>query len=698
MTQVKKVGRYEIESLLGEGAMGCVYKAVDPYIKRVVAIKTIKLDQSRSEEEAKEFFQRFFQEAQISGILNHPNIVSIYDVGEENGEPYIAMEYVEGKTLHHLIHEKPAPDLSHVARILVHIANALEFAHAKGIVHRDLKPGNIMVMSNGVAKIMDFGIAKMSGSNLTQTGVFLGTPSYSSPEQIREGHVDHRSDIFSFGILCHEVLTGHSPFPGSSISSILYKIANEPPATPPNIKKMPLETAGWQSVFEKVLHKDPDERYQHAADFIADLLKAMHLPERDEEKISCMIHHVEGGHREPFGIEKDIKRNEFEAASAPQDIPAPPPSKISGKKGRFLTVLILIIVVGSSFAVWDLGYLDPLLANYLPGAVKEEAVGEDDGDGQMEETDVQANALEEKRAKEAAADDNAGAPSTVITKSVQITSTPSGAEVFLGDASLGKTPLNYDLEGAPGETFSLRLTLQDHETQTADVVLGADMITELSFDMVNLPVERTITSRPEGAEVSINGDRIGRTPVSYEFSREKTYRIRFEKDGYFSKNLNYEEGQSPPDQLDASLQKVPPPGVLKIDTNFEDLKVKVDGRGYDGKSISLKEGDYKVRLEAASVFYREEHQVDIQSGETTVIRTPIVINLPKIDFIGGFVKVKIDGIYVRYKGEPDTTPLVDLPIAVGEHTFEFEDSSGKIVARKTLKVERSEPIIVAPDR
>jgi tRNA A-37 threonylcarbamoyl transferase component Bud32 len=266
------IGRYQVLRLLGSGAMGSVVLAEDPRIKRKVAIKLMKLDAVRTEADQHEYLARFQREAEVSGLLNHPGIVAIYDVGEVEGHgPFLAMEFVPGKPLDGLIKGGPPISTKEKLRIAVGIAESLDHAHAKGIVHRDVKPGNVMVAEDGRTKLMDFGIAKLEDASLTQTGTFLGTPSYASPEQIREGKVDSRSDIFSFGVLVFELMSGQSPFPGNSINTILYRIVNEPPVEvqPPVTGILP---EGWRRIFDKVLAKRPEERYPTCTAFVRDLL------------------------------------------------------------------------------------------------------------------------------------------------------------------------------------------------------------------------------------------------------------------------------------------------------------------------------------------------------------------------------------------------------------------------------------------
>ncbi|NWJ39539.1 MAG: serine/threonine protein kinase [Geothrix sp.] len=282
----RMIGRYQVLRLLGSGAMGSVVLAEDPRIKRKVAIKLMKLDAVRTEADQHEYLARFQREAEVSGLLNHPGIVAIYDVGEVEGHgPFLAMEYVAGRPLDGIMKAGPALTMKEKFKIIVGLAEALDHAHAKAIVHRDVKPGNVMVSEDGRPKLMDFGIAKREDASLTQTGTFLGTPSYASPEQIKEGTVDNRSDIFSFGVLVFELMSGQSPFPGSSINTILYRIVNEPPVEvhPPVVGMLP---DGWRRVFERVLAKRPEQRHPTCTAFTRELLDAVvELGKEDRREI-----------------------------------------------------------------------------------------------------------------------------------------------------------------------------------------------------------------------------------------------------------------------------------------------------------------------------------------------------------------------------------------------------------------------------
>jgi serine/threonine protein kinase len=265
---ILKLGRYEVVRELGKGAMGIVYLAKDPLIGRLVALKTIRLGAHADDDEMKEFQQRFIREAQAAGILNHPAIVTVHDIGrdEETDTSFIAMEFVEGHNLKEVLSQGRALSFEQIADIIAQVGEALDFAHAKGIVHRDVQPANIILIEGNRAKITDFGIAKIASgaANLTSTGQFLGTPNYMAPEQIKGAPVDGRTDIFALGICLYECLTRRKPFGGDSLTSISYKIVHEP--FPPLNEINPQIPEGYEEVVAHCLQKDPTKRYQRARD------------------------------------------------------------------------------------------------------------------------------------------------------------------------------------------------------------------------------------------------------------------------------------------------------------------------------------------------------------------------------------------------------------------------------------------------
>ncbi|HXV65290.1 MAG TPA: TonB family protein [Vicinamibacteria bacterium] len=257
-------GRYEVQGEIGQGAMGRVYKAFDPLANRTVAIKAIK-DEILAQDESGEYLKRFQREARAAGGLSHPNIITIFDVGEN----YFVMEYLDGKSLLSVISERGALSLEETLQIVSPVADALEYAHRKGVFHRDIKPGNIMLMGNGRPVVTDFGLAHLESTVLTTAGQFLGSPSYMAPEQIVGEPVTYRSDLFSLSIVTYEMLTGRKPFPGDNVTTVVYKVVHSPPVPPQDYNpKLPRD---YEGVFARALAKKPDERFGTFSEFVAAL-------------------------------------------------------------------------------------------------------------------------------------------------------------------------------------------------------------------------------------------------------------------------------------------------------------------------------------------------------------------------------------------------------------------------------------------
>jgi serine/threonine-protein kinase len=263
------LGRYEVMRQLGKGAMGIVYLGQDPRINRTTAIKTFRFSDDFEPEEAEELKQKFFREAESAGTLSHPNIVTIYDAGDEQDLAYIAMEYLEGSDLEPYTKKDHLLPMRKVIAYVADVADALGYAHDKGIVHRDVKPANIMLLETGVIKITDFGIARITATSQTQTGVVKGTPYYMSPEQISGEKVDGRSDIFSLGVMLYQMLTGELPFKGDNPAALMHQIMNTPHPDPRTYNPKIVKPLVF--ILNKALEKDRDKRYQKAAQMAAHL-------------------------------------------------------------------------------------------------------------------------------------------------------------------------------------------------------------------------------------------------------------------------------------------------------------------------------------------------------------------------------------------------------------------------------------------
>ncbi|HEV2688763.1 MAG TPA: protein kinase [Bryobacteraceae bacterium] len=270
---MEQIGRYRILDELGRGATGIVYRAQDPAIGRVIAIKTIRLSDFTDETERDRLRERLFREAQSAGILSHPNIVTIYDIAEESGLAYIFMEYVEGPALERLLNGPDPLDRDGMLSIFRQTAIALDYAHKKGIVHRDIKPANILIHDANRAKITDFGVAKILSQQMTQNGAMMGTPNYMSPEQVQGHAVDGRADQFSLAVIAYEILTGEKPFVADHLPSLLFRIVREDPVPPQRLN--PSLGPQVEAVLRKALSKPASERYASCVEFIEALSGAL---------------------------------------------------------------------------------------------------------------------------------------------------------------------------------------------------------------------------------------------------------------------------------------------------------------------------------------------------------------------------------------------------------------------------------------
>ncbi len=355
MTVSAKAGRYELIEEIGRGAMGIVYRANDPVIGRPVAVKTMRLANAGGGLSHDELLARFQTEARAAGRLTHPNMVVVYDAGEEDGLLYITMELVEGPSLQALIEAKQTFPLPRVLRLIEQACSALDFAHQHNIIHRDIKPANLMLTPDDTLKITDFGTAKILQYGAMQTAQIIGTPSYMSPEQIKGRPVDGRSDIFSLGVVLYELLTGQKPFPGDSVTTVIYKIVNENP-----VPAQQLDSSihpGLSAVIAKALAKPVEERFQTCREFIEALQN--YSQHRDASTEATMVLPAamqriagQGARTSPqpqavrsAGAASTFARSQNVARAPHFGLPEAAPEK---KRGSFWLVLLLLALIGAA--------------------------------------------------------------------------------------------------------------------------------------------------------------------------------------------------------------------------------------------------------------------------------------------------------------------------------------------------------------
>ncbi len=535
------IGRYQITSKLGEGAMGVVYKALDPVIGRMVAIKTVRTDTGMTGEQYEDFTRRFIQEARIAGTLSHPNIVTIYDVGQWQDSPFIAMEFLEGQSLMELLAASSPFTPSRLVNLLAQMARGLDFAHEHKVVHRDIKPGNIMVLPGDRVKLMDFGIAKIPGLDTTQTGVFLGSPNYTAPEQIVGNSVDHRADIFSLGIVAFELLTGALPFPGDSITSVLYSIVHKPPEYPDHRPRIETLDQRWQAVFNIVLDKNPDRRFQRAEAFL-DALGESVLGRRPDsaagpEARTTVIPHftdpppgtVLAGtrkNRRPAARPSDVFRGQEEvpdsagamdlryrplvpgeAAGEQQAVekmgPRPLPRVSLLRVALTLLVLFLVLALGAAAAL-QFGFGRPealfLLEACTPAAAGENSVASFVNDW-LDQPD--------RRPRQ---------------RLVRLSSDPPGASIRFGTRQTGQvTPVEMTLPFAAAGRNLVTFELEGYLPGQIQFAIGEAPPQEISLTLKPDLEELQVLSSPPGAVVSVDGEEVaGTTPLKLRIDR---YRV-----------------------------------------------------------------------------------------------------------------------------------------------------------------------------
>jgi serine/threonine-protein kinase len=370
---LESLGKYQITEVIGRGAMGVVYKAFDPNIRRTMAMKVVRLD-AMDDGRTPAMLARFRNEAQAAGRLSHPGIVGIYDYGADRGLAYIAMEYIEGNSLREYLSRGTRFGQRDVVSIMVQLLEALAYAHEQGVWHRDIKPANLIVMRNGKLKIADFGIARIESSNLTHVGVVMGTPGYMAPEQYTGATVDLRVDVFSAGVVMYELLTGLKPFTGT-VEAVAYKVCYETPPPPPQVPTDAPVPGAYDSVVARAMAKSPDQRFRNAEEFRAALLDAYAAPVAATLSEETIITEVIPTMRiEPT--------NPLSASSGPTTArtTAPPPGwdpallkEIEAHLARFLGPVAKVLVRRAGRGTLDVDQLYAQLSEKLESAEERDA-------------------------------------------------------------------------------------------------------------------------------------------------------------------------------------------------------------------------------------------------------------------------------------------------------------------------------------
>ena len=673
-----RIGRYVVLGRIGRGGMGMVYRALDEDLEREVALKVLTLEGGLDGDNRR----RFGVEAKAAAQLQHQNIVTIYELGEAQGFPFIAMELLGGVDLESLMRSGARLLLAEKLEILSQVCRGLAYAHERRIVHRDVKPSNIRLLDDGVVKIMDFGIAKLGGLNLTQSGMVVGTVHYMSPEQVRGQPLDGRSDVFSAGIVLQELLSGARPFEGGSATEVLYKIVHSP--APPLPLPPDVATDRLQRILDRALAKDLDQRYPSAAamaDEIAGVqpFLAHAVDRRTQEHTIDEIGHArrllrEGRAKEavmrlaalervqPDSIElrraqRAAQRQLNQAQHATTSIDdeafpelaatfqvrpterateahsaAPPPAPASARRG--------LLWLGSAMFLLSLLAGGLLLFVRARGAVP--------------------------------------APLRVSVRSE-----PSGADVLIDGVPSGtRTDGELTLDSRARQvTLTLRKEGYRDATRVLTLPLGGERT--LLLRLVPASAALRIVSDPAGASVSIDGQVAqGRTPLSLPFDRSREHRLAFALEGHATQEQVVPAGFSA-EELSVRFQATVPLSTVTVSSTYP-LDVSWNGktlkRAQLSPQVSLPAGHHTLLLAAPTVFLKAAVEVDVREGAPFTLGAPGLGRI-NVQAIPDNCEVHIDGLFADYP------PILDRPIAVGTHRVQFAWVDG---ARREETVEIAE--------
>ena len=604
--------RYMIQSELGRGAMGVVYKAHDRLIGRTVALKTIAVDSS-SEDRGK-LAERLVLEAKAAGGLDHPNIITIYDVLLEKGFIYLSMQFVEGSTLSALVESGKLPRLSVLLSYAEQICNAVGFAHQRGVIHRDLKPSNLMLTGQGSIKVLDFGIAQFGDCGSTPTDSVAGTPSYMAPEQATAQEVDHRSDIFSLGAVFYELFTGKKPFRGD-LATVLRKVVHEDPVAPCVIK--PSLPTGVEAIILRALAKDKLQRFQDCQAMAAAFRRQAKLLEaRPEIGIASSGSRVgpasqwAGNSAAPKPVVVPANTNR---ADATQSIRAKAPAKrsSSSKYWNIGLAAVACLIVAAMAVMW----LRQTSRNEGHAAAAESL----SKSGLIPAIKVREVAPRNAGATKSVPSEVPATPVTAVEGELAISSVPAGATVEIDGRPSGKTPLSLDSLKPGAYKITVSKSGYTPEARRIEVVGG----NRTSLDVKLIPSQGflTVTSTPQGANILINGVDTGKVSPAEFVLDPAVQNIVVRKEGFLDahteiklnagQTVSYapslkEAGRTDNIKAVGGLSKIfgggTAHGMARIDvkTRPEGAQIIINGKPYEKitpVTLQVGPGNYEILLQ-----------------------------------------------------------------------------------------------------
>lgn len=620
-------GRFMVKRLLGRGAMGSVYLALDPVIGREVAIKVLRMPLGMPPDEVVEVGARFEREFRSAGTLTHPNIVTVYDVGRERDQPFIAMEFAKGESLDSLQKAKRHFPLEAIVDMVSQLASALDYAHDRSIIHRDVKPANILLATDGQVKVTDFGVAKLTSSTMTRTGMILGTPAYMAPEQVAGRTVTGSADQFALGVILYELLTGERPFASESATSILYKIVHEVPLPPRELNRnLPPPV---DQVVLKVLSKNPAERYASCVEFARAVKKALAAGPAEA-----------GTNLEPApGAEKTVLLSAGDADAAMFKGAS---EALLRRREQHRNRGLRGLIAGGLFATAA-----------LVGWVIVRTGGSSSSEPTQQPTSVKPAELK-----------------------TSLAIVGNGESIWLDGAATGlEAPATIELSGPEGTRRVLELRRGPSTVVHRAFIMEPNMPTGWNPTLPPTgPMRRTFTvgSTPPGATVVVDGRRLpSPTPTEISLDPGEELELKLELEGHTPSIQQLRLETLSADVLSSGRISVPlvpkvPLGTLFVAAPYP-VRVRVNGREFGpGKELRIPaaRGRRSITVVAPEIFLRQEFEVYVESNEESRVPVPEVV-LVSITAVPGNCRVSIDGRDV------DVTPVRDLPVAAGAHEFTF---------------------------
>jgi hypothetical protein len=683
-----RIGRYLITGRIGRGGMGMVYRGLDEALEREVAVKTLVAEGSLDSEGRR----RFEEEAKAAARLQHPNIVTVYELGNERGIQFIAMEMLPGVDLEALLRSGDEMPLAEKLDVVTQVCRGLAYAHERGIVHRDIKPSNVRLLDDGTAKIMDFGIAKREGVDLTRTGMMVGTVHYMSPEQVRGKRLDGRSDVFSVGVILYEMLAGERPFRAEGATQVLYRIVNEDPP-PPDLTALGEFAPRLQEILVRALAKEPEARYPGAAALAGDLAAVLEDVRKAEGGVPALAVEALAAARKavPEGRgEEAVARLRGLVASYPgflearralrsalreqkaRRAPAPPgPEKYPELEATFQpaptrrapdtevqpTVALsggptpVVAAPGEWWLAARRGWRWGLVA--LLGIAAAAATLLLRGLG----------------------------PSAPAEARLLVRSQPMGASVLVDGRETGVVTNGELVVPAPvPEQLVLTFRKAGHRDEARTVRLPLPEGEAVSVTLQTAVRLVPVRTQPPGAAVTVDGERVaGVTPLEVSLDPDGEHRVSLSLDGYVGQEVRVEQGKTPA-AIDLVLEKLAPPGTVAVSSSYP-LDVLFRGRplarGEVSPRVSVPGGRQVLTLVSSSLFLRSEVAVEVPPGGETSLEAPLAGKL-NVRAVPDNCEVFVDGTFVDYP------PILDRLVAAGRHTVSFRWPDG---ARKEQVVE-----------